>query len=199
MGGITELVDIKKEYLDKLFYSLTIELVGGVIYLFRNAKFFDDKQIKNSNENRPHKDIEIVKGKNDTVNILCETLGRAKEGDTIFGHCNSCTNYNESFYTELTNAIIKNVKIIVIVKETPDLESFIIKLFELKKLKPDLLKIYTSNIQYIRIFGIKKQEVIFALPFKDDYIGIHISDKRVSQYFEITFDKILKQSKEIER
>lgn len=45
--GIAGIMDIKEEYLSKLFYALIIESLAPIITLFKNTDFFSEK-VKNS-------------------------------------------------------------------------------------------------------------------------------------------------------
>lgn len=181
-----------------LFHIATIILGIITAYLtYLQIKHSKKLSVRPENVIIPHKDVKIFKGRPATVELLSEITSRAKEGDTVFGHCNLCTDYPKDFYIELLKAVSRGANILFIIRRNPDSERFLKYLLELKKLNLNKVKILTTKIEYIRMLGIMEKEVVVALPLEDEFLGIYFSDSRVTRYLTLAFNEILKFSKEV--
>jgi hypothetical protein len=149
------------------------------------------------NHIKPHKDLTILKGRVPTVEILGQIVDRARETDLIFGSCNTCSDYPREFYEALPKAVDRDSQILFIARESYDTERFIEMILNLKKAAPNNVRLFVSVVPYIRMFGIENKEVVIALPFEDSYFGIHAMDRRIAQYFKLSFDEVLKSAKEM--
>jgi len=171
-----------------------IATIAAAYFAWRQYKV--SKEYENlKNIIKLHRCIEILKKREEVVNKLVDIILHADRGDIIFGHCNTCSNYPDSFYTELQHAVGRGVKVEFVVRSNPGSENFLTKL---RGLNRDNVRIKVSDVDYIRLFGIRGKEVIFAVNFNGDYYGIYLKDDKVTKYLEKSFDAVWQESVEFE-
>lgn len=182
------------------FFYITTIILGIVTAYLTYLQLRHSKTLSTQPERVivPHKDVRILKGRPATVELLSEITSRAKEGDVLFGHCNLCTDYPKDFYVELPKAISRGVNILFIIRKNPDSEPFLKYVLTLKRLNPGKVRVLTTDMEYIRMFGIMGKEVLVALPLEDEFLGIHFANSRVTKYLTIAFNEISRSSKEAE-
>jgi sugar-specific transcriptional regulator TrmB len=198
--SITLLSQIQNNPLVQILF--VIAAIATIISVYLGWKQYTlQKKGTEKNIFKPHRNVEVLKGRDKVVAKLSEITSHATKGQTIFGHCNTCANYPNEFYSELTEAVGRGVKVEFIIRHNPDSERFLAKL---KGLRKENVDVYTTDEEYIRLFGIKSEkgedggELIFAIQFEDDFIGIYIKDKGVVRYMEKAFKVIKEHSKKIE-
>ncbi len=143
------------------------------------------------------KDLTILHGRRATVNILEEIIDRGQQDDLIFGSCNTCSDYPKEFYLSLPRAVERGANILFVSRNSFDNQGFIEKILAVKKLAPERVRLLSSDIEYLRMFGIENKEVVIALTLAESFVGLHINDGRAARYFKLAFNEILKTANEV--
>jgi len=65
-------------------------------------------------------ELQLLRKRGMTVQVLSSILDSARDGDEIFGSCNLCSDYPPEFYKSLPLALERGVKIHFVVKSSPD-------------------------------------------------------------------------------
>ena len=146
----------------------------------------------------PHRDMRLIKSRQEVVNLLARMLDFAKAGECIIGSCNTCTDYPPDFYTAIQRALERGVDVTCIVRESNDAKVFIDRMIEFKNDFPNNMHLYKSSNNYIRAFILRSKQTLIAFPFEDSFVGVYFTDSRITEYFEITMNTIRDTANEVE-
>ncbi|HLD62300.1 MAG TPA: hypothetical protein VI875_00370 [Candidatus Norongarragalinales archaeon] len=127
-----------------------------------------------------HKNARVYFSRTENVSALAEMVDRTKSGDLLFGQSRSGFDFPKEFYEALERAATRGVLMRFIIPEGRESSEFAKFLHELNSTR---IKVKTETGDYLRIFGVKNQEVMFARAFPDAYLAFHFTDQLLANYF----------------
>jgi hypothetical protein len=145
----------------------------------------------------PHKDIRLLADRQSTTVLLPDLLRAAREGDVVFGSCNTCSDYPPQFYAEVYNAAERGARVRFIAYDRPDARGFIEAILQVKRAFPGRVTLYKTREEYLRVFGLEGREVILAVSLHDAFVGIHFKVPSAARYMMLAFETLAKRSQEV--
>ena len=127
-----------------------------------------------------HKNARVYFSRTGNVSALAEMADHAKNGDLLFGQSKSGFDFPKEFYESLERAAKRGVSIKFIIPQSKEADEFA---KFLRGLNSSKIAVRTTTDDYIRLFGIKDKEIMFARAFQDAYVAIHFADKILADYF----------------
>lgn len=215
--GIINLIEIKDTYLSKLFYILIIELVGGVIALFRKTVFFDDKSNEMQKENREdfiNNSLLITNNDDAREKVRKIYLDANNIGGDLYSlhyspNQKDVLKNNEDFLNTILKTQVTKKKLhfyrYVVLDEVNDIENYANSFFENKTNNLDLkLIVPIEGDFFARRFAFKYILPTSFILFKDkcayystrldydgdEFIGVYTEDKIILEKLELLWDSI---------